>query len=176
MRRPGWLAALLVLTASASLLITASAGADTSPEQRQLVSTYSPELMLRKQTDKRNCNTTEEQYSPPTTVSTVLRNPQVKLVHYVNGRDVVVKKGPTAADIASLDDTYYLDLPGDPLDVHCPRQGSYPTDFARLRADGQAPALTYAHIATEPGHSGFVVQYFFFYYFNQFNDVHEGDW
>jgi len=72
MRRPGWLAALLVLTASASLLLTASAGADTSPEQRRLVSTYSPELMLREQTDKQNCNTTEEQYNPPTTVDTVL--------------------------------------------------------------------------------------------------------
>src|SRR6266536_1374888 len=146
MRRPGWLVALLVLMASASLLLTASAEADTSPEQRQLVSAYSPELMLREQTDKGNCNTAEEQYNPP-----------------------------TAADIAGLGDAYYLDLPGDPLDVDC-RTGSYPKDFAKLRADGDARALTYAHIATEPGHSGFVVQYFFFYYFNQFNDLHEGDW
>src|SRR3954464_8667380 len=116
MRRPGWLAALLVLTASASLLITASAGADTSPEQRQLVSTYSPQLMLREQTDKDNCSATEEQYNPPTTVNnTVLGNPQVKLVHYVNGKQGTIKKGPTAADVARLDDTYYLDLPGDPL-------------------------------------------------------------
>ena len=38
------------------------------------------------------------------------------------------------------------------------------------------PPITYAHIATEPGHTGLVVQYWFFYYFNQFNDVHEGDW
>src|SRR4051794_1732615 len=97
MRRPGWLAALLVLTASASLLITASAGADTSRDQRQLVSTYSPELMLREQTDKKNCTTTEEQYNPPTTVNnTVLGNPQVRLVHYANGRGVLIKKGPTA--------------------------------------------------------------------------------
>jgi hypothetical protein len=177
MRRPGWLATLLVLTASALLVPAASAEADSSPEQRQLISTYAPELMLREQTDGSNCSTTEEQYNPPTTVErTVLGNPGVKLVHDVNGKDVPVKSGPTAADIAGLGDTYYLDLPGDPLDVHCPRPGSYPTDFARLRADGRAPALTYAHIATEPGHSGFVVQYFFFYYFNQFNDVHEGDW
>jgi len=33
MRRPGWLAALLVSIASASLTFTASAVADTSPEQ-----------------------------------------------------------------------------------------------------------------------------------------------
>jgi hypothetical protein len=176
MRRPGRLAALLVSIASASLVLAASAVADTSPEQRQLVSTYSPNLMLREQTDKDNCTTSEEQYSPPTTVSTVLRNPAVNLVQYVDGKDVLVKRGPTASDIADLGDDYYLDLPGDPLDVKCPETGSYPQDFQRLRNDGKALALTYAHIATEPGHPGFVIQYWFFYYFNQFNDVHEGDW
>jgi hypothetical protein len=176
MRRPGRLAALLVSFASAWLVFAASAAADTSPEQRQLVSTYSPRLMFQEQTEKDNCNTSEEQYGPPTTVSTVLQNPAVKLVHYVDGKDVVVKRGPTASDIATLGDDYYLDLPGDPLEVQCPERGSYATDFARLRALGKAPALTYAHIATEPGHPGFVVQYWFFYYFNQFNDVHEGDW
>ena len=145
MRRPGWLVALLVLTASALLLPAASAEGSTSAEQRQLVSTYAPELMLREQTDGSNCSTTEEQYNPPTTVEkTVLGNPGVKLVHYVNGKDVPVKSGPTATDIAGLDDTYYLDLPGDPLDVHCPRPGSYPTDFARLRAEGKAPAAAAA--------------------------------
>jgi hypothetical protein len=170
------LAALLVLTASAWLSITATAGADASPEQRQLVSTYSPELMLREQTAADNCNTREEQYNPPTTVQVVLGNPAVKLVHDVGGKDVPIKRGPTAADIDGLGDDYYLDLPGDPLSVKCPDRGSYAKDFQALRNDGKAPAVTYAHIATEPGFPGLVVQYWFFYYFNQFNDVHEGDW
>ena len=51
---------------------------------------------------------------------------------------------------------------------------------AGLRAswceEGKAPAITYAHIAREPNHDGFVLQYWFFWYFNQFNDLHEGDW
>jgi hypothetical protein len=170
------LAALLVLTASAWLSITATAGADASPQQRQLVSTYSPELMLREQTAADNCNTREEQYNPPTTVQVVLGNPAVKLVHYVGGKDIPIKRGPTAADIDGLGDDYYLDLPGDPLSVKCPDRGSYAKDFQALRNDGKAPAVTYAHIATEPGFTGLVVQYWFFYYFNQFNDVHEGDW
>jgi hypothetical protein len=170
------LAALLVLTASAWLSITATAGADASPEQRRLVSTYSPELMLREQTAADNCNTREEQYNPPTTVQVVLGNPAVKLVHYVGGKDVPIKRGPTAADIDGLGDDYYLDLPGDPLSVKCPDRGSYAKDLQALRNDGKAPAVTYAHIATEPGFTGLVVQYWFFYYFNQFNDVHEGDW
>src|SRR3954470_5484791 len=177
MRRPGWLAAFLVFTASALLLpLTASAGAATSPEQQQLVAAYAPHLMLREQTADDNCHTREEQYNPPTTVDVVLGNPAVKLVHYTGGEDVPVKSAPTAADIDGLGDDYYLDLPGDPLDVKCPDRGSYAKDFQALRNDGKAPAVTYAHIATEPGYTGLVVQYWFFYYFNQFNDVHEGDW
>ena len=132
--------------------------------------------MLREQTAADNCNTREEQYNPPTTVQVVLGNPAVKLVHYVGGKDVPIKRGPTAADIDGLGDDYYLDLPGDPLSVKCPDRGSYAKDFQALRNDGKAPAVTYAHIATEPGFTGLVVQYWFFYYFNQFNDVHEGDW
>jgi hypothetical protein len=170
------LAALLVLMASALLVPTAIAAAATSPEQQQLVNAYAPHLMLREQTSGKNCNTREEQYNPPTTVDVALGNPAVKLVHYVGGKDVVLKTGPTAADIAGLGDDYYLDLPGDPLDVKCPEAGSYAKDFQALRNDGKAPAVTYAHIATEPGYTGLVVQYWFFYYFNQFNDVHEGDW
>src|SRR4051794_19474568 len=129
MRRPGRLAAFLVLTASASLLPTASAGAASTPEAQELVAKYAPILMLREQTNKDNCNTTEEQYNPPTTVDTVLGNPAVKLVHYAGGKDVPVKNGPSAADVAGLGDDYYLDLPGDPLDVQCPGSGSYATDF-----------------------------------------------
>ncbi len=176
LRRPGRLAALLVLTASASLVLTATAVAATSPAQQQLVAAYAPHLMLREQTADDNCNTREEQYNPPTTVDVVLGNPAVTLVHYVGGKDVPVKRGPTAADIARLGDDYYLDLPGDPLSIKCPARGSYAKDFQALRNEGKAPAVTYAHIATEPGHPGLVVQYWFFYYFNQFNDVHEGDW
>ena len=86
MRRPGWLAALLVLTASASLMHHGKRRGRTSPEQQQLVSAYAPELMLREQTAEHNCNTREEQYNPPTTVDVVLGNPAVKLVHYVGGQ------------------------------------------------------------------------------------------
>src|SRR5215208_1355127 len=175
MRRPGWLAAFLGFMASASLAFAATAVASSDAKQ-QLVSAYSPELMFREQTSDDNCKTREEQYNPSTTVDVVLGNPAVELVHYAGGNDVPIKKGPTAADIAGLGDDYYLDLPGDPLDVKCPDKGSYAKDFQGLRNDGRAPAVAYAHIATEPGHPGLVVQYWFFYYFNQFNDVHEGDW
>jgi hypothetical protein len=173
MRRPGRLAIYLAVIASVSLPATAGATSAT-PAEENLVRTYSPILMMRAQEDPVGdpCVTTEEQYNPPTWVEVVLGNPEVKLVHHVDGRDVVVKNAPTAADIASKGDDYYLDLPGDTLSPKC----TYARDYGDLKSESKAPPITYAHIAKETGHDGLVVQYWFFYYFNQFNDIHEGDW
>ncbi len=103
----------------------------------------------------------------------MLGNPRVNLVRPAEpGRPEIVRPRPTAADIAGLGGRWHLDVPGDPLNPKC----TYATDFAALNADGKAPPLTYAHIARQRGKSGLVVQYWFFYYFNQFNDIHEGDW
>ncbi|HSD23146.1 MAG TPA: hypothetical protein VLB79_02340 [Solirubrobacterales bacterium] len=175
MRRPGTLAICLAAIASVSLIApSAAAAVAPTPDEENLVRAYAPILELRAQEDPVNdpCDTTEEQYNPPTWVEVVLGNPRVKLVHYVDGREVVVKSAPTEADIAGLNEDYYLDLPGDTLNAGC----DYARDFLNLKSDGKAPPITYAHIARETGHSGLVVQYWFFYYFNQFNDVHEGDW
>jgi len=88
------------------------------------------------------------------------------------GQPEIVRPAPSAADVAGLGGRWHLDVPGDPLNAEC----TYAEDFAALKADGRAPAITYAHLARQSGKSGLVVQYWFFYYFNQFNDVHEGDW
>ena len=127
--------------------------------------------MLREQQDP-PCETSAEQYQP-TSVGTVLGNPAVTLTKGVRrrGQDAV-KKAPTAADIAGRGDDFHLDLPGDPLGDTC----VYAKDFAALKREGKAPAITYAHIARQAGHPGLAVQYWFFWYFNQFNDLHEGDW
>ena len=67
---------------------------------------------------------------------------------------------------------YHLNLPGSPLGDTC----VYAKDFAQLKREGKAPPVTYAHIARQKGRPGLAVQYWFFWYFNQFNDLHEGDW
>jgi hypothetical protein len=168
-RRPLGVATALVL-AAAAWLTAAPAFAAESPSE-QLVRTYSPIVMLRAQEDP-PCDTSEEQYEP-TTVNTVLGNPRVNLNRPPEkGEPAIARPDPTAADIAGLGGRWHLDLPGDPLNPEC----TYARDFAALKAAGKAPPITYAHIATERGHSGLVVQYWFFYYFNQFNDIHEGDW
>jgi Vacuolar protein sorting-associated protein 62 len=149
----------------------AIAARESGPAAQELIDAYAPIVMLREQQDP-PCETSAEQYQP-TSVSTMLGNPAVELTRAVPGEpEKLVKRGATAADIAGLGDEYHLDIPGDPLEDTC----VYARDFARLKREGKAPAVTYAHIAHQVGHPGLAVQYWFFWYFNQFNDVHEGDW
>ena len=160
------------------LALAAAYGLETAPPaqavtsaQQQLVSAYSPILRLRAQKDP-PCDETEEQYQP-SAVDAVLGNPRVRLVRIRKGyKTRLITAGPTAADIAGLGSSYYLDLPGDPITSDC----LYAKDFAALKKRGKVPAVTYARIASEVGFHGLVVQYWFYYYFNQFNDVHESDW
>jgi hypothetical protein len=160
----------LVAAAAAAAALTPTAGAAPLGPAQQLVRAYSPIVMLREQTDV--CDDTEEQYEP-TTVYVMLGNPRVRLLgpKQPDGRRVV-KRAPSAADVVNLGPDYHLDVPGDALNPGC----TYAKDFRALKQAGRAPPITYAHIATEPGRPGLVVQYWFFYDFNQFNDVHEGDW
>ena len=169
MLRPRRLA--LALTPLALLLAPpAPAGAESAAQR--LVEAYSPILMVREQEDP-PCGTEGEQYEA-TTVDTVLGNPAVKLLRVEeDGEEVVVKQSaPTRADIAGLGEDYFIDLPGSPLGDTC----VYAKDFAALQREGKAPAVTYAHIAREAGRPELALQYWFFWYFNQFNDLHEGDW
>jgi hypothetical protein len=152
------------------------AGAVENVEQEataaaRLADKFAPITMLREQQDP-PCDTDEEQYEP-TSVDTVLGNPTVTLQELVPGEGLVdVKKAPTAEDIAGLGEDHYLNLDGAALGDTC----IYSKDFRKLVEEGNAPAVTYAHIAREGDHEGFVLQYWFFWYFNQFNDLHEGDW
>jgi hypothetical protein len=155
------------------LIAPASAGAagerSTSAAQR-LIEAYSPRVMVREPDEV--CDTTGEQYEP-TSVGTVLDNPAVTLTEAdSSGDETIVEHSPGVADIAGLGEKYHLNLPGSPLGDTC----VYARDFARLKREGKAPPVTYAHIARERGRPGLAVQYWFFWYFNQFNDLHEGDW
>jgi hypothetical protein len=163
-----------VVTAAALLLLpAASRGEAGQPSAAQrLAAEYSPIVMVRKQTDP-PCDTSAEQYEP-TSVDTVLGNPTVTLERAVPGhkRPQPVRKAASARQIAGLSPNHYLNLRGNPLGDTC----VYARDFAALRREGRAPVVTYAHIAREIGHPGLALQYWFFWYFNQFNDLHEGDW
>jgi hypothetical protein len=166
--------ALLCLPATADAAAVNTKDTELVPDAaaQKLAARYVPITMLREE-QKPPCETSAEQYQP-TSIDTVLGNPTVTLTHdnLQTGRLEDVKKAPTAADIAGLPDGYYLDLEGKALGDTC----IYARAFEKLVEEGKAPAVVYAHIAREPNHSGFALQYWFFWYFNQFNDLHEGDW
>jgi hypothetical protein len=168
MRRLGrWPAGL----ATVSALLLATSGSAFADAARRLAEAHAPIAMVREQQHP-PCDTSEEQYQP-TSVETVLGNPGVTLYRDVPGKQpVAIERAPDASDIAGVGSDHYLDLTGDPLGNTC----VYAKDFAGQVEDGDAPAIVYAHIARERGHPGFVLQYWFYWYFNQFNDLHESDW
>jgi hypothetical protein len=165
---------VLALVVALLCLASAAAGAPVVTSTRvaqRLADKYAPIVMMRSQ-DNGLCDISQEQYGPPTSVELVLNDPKVRLLFH-NGRGTrLVKRAPTVADLAGLGEGYYLDLPGNPLRPGC----TYAKAFAAMKRAGHGSAVTYARIARQPGYPGFVLQYWFFYYFNQFNDLHEGDW
>ena len=157
--------AIPIAVAAAVCALAPAAGAAVGA-RAELAETYAPIINLRVQQDP-PCDSSAEQFQP-TTVDVVLGNPAVDLIT----PDAPPKAAPTARDIAGLGSGYYLDLPGDPLNPGC----TYGRAFAELADAGDAPPITYAHFRRQPDHPGFVLQYWFYYYFNQFNDLHESDW
>jgi hypothetical protein len=165
-----WLAgfaAVVILVLSCGV----SPGRAAPSAAQRLVDAYSPIVMMGEQS-KDVCDASDEQYGPPTSVDVVLANPRVRLMVHVARKNRLVMLAPTVADIAGRGAQTYLDLPGSPLSPRC----KYAKDFAAIRRAGHAPAVTYAHLDREPGHPGLAVQYWFSYYFNHFNDLHESDW
>ena len=103
----------------------------------------------------------------------MLGNPRVKLVHYVGRQGRSGEDGPrppptSPASATTTTSTFRVTR----SDAGC----TYAKDFADLQGRRQGAGDHLRPHRTRAGYSGLVVQYFFFYYFNQFNDVHEGDW
>ncbi len=165
-----WATAFFVLCASSAFAAEPELAGEAAA--KQLAKKYVPTVMLREEQHP-PCETSAEQYQP-TSVETMLGNPTVILQHYDErtGKLEDVKRAPTVKDVAGLKGDYYLNLRGEALGDTC----VYARDFAQLVLEEKAPQVTYAHIAREPNHDGFALQYWFFWYFNQFNDLHEGDW
>ncbi len=140
-----------------------------APIADQLAQKYAPIVSLP-DLDK-PCQPGGSSFSPEP-VDIVLNNPEVLLKRASN--DTTIREGPTSADLYGFGSTQYfgtyLDLPGDPANPGC----RFERDALRFAA-GQ-PQVTYARIARQDDGNGLVLQYWFFYYFNDWNNKHEGDW
>jgi hypothetical protein len=106
----------------------------------------------------------------PMDVDALFGQPTVALRGPWNGSDLV-KIRPTAQDLAGGLYEYHLDFPGDALDPGCGYER-----WARRISEGHRPTV-YAHVATDPAHLGrLALQYWLFYAYNDWNNLHEGDW
>lgn len=160
MRRALGLTAVL-----AAALVLAPIASATSADEHALAAKFSPVVRLVEQPEP--CGPGEPY--EPMNVDALFGNDTVALRGPWNRTDLITV-GPTAKDLAHLYE-YHLDFPGDPLDPGC----GYET-WSRLLMEGRSPTV-YAHVATDPAHPGkLALQYWLFYVFNDFNNLHEGDW
>ena len=154
------MAAIAVLAVLSAPAIARAAG----DAELRLAQRYVPILARKKQS--KPCGKGEAYR--PTSVDLVLGNREVALRDRHNR---VVTTAPTASALFGKPAGFYLDLPGNPLHPGC----RFERDFLRWNAG--RPAVTYVHVATEPGIPGkLALQFWFYYTFNNFNDKHESDW
>jgi hypothetical protein len=150
----------------ALLALLAPARAVAAPaDEEALAERFAPVVRLVEQPEECGLG---EPYEPMD-VELLFDEPTVALRGPWKATDLV-EIGPTAADLADLYE-YHLDFPGDALDPGCDYER-----WARRLSEGEVPAV-YAHVATDPGHPRkLALQYWFFYAYNDFNNLHEGDW
>ena len=155
----------IVLAGAAGLLGVAAPAGAALADERALADRYAPVVRLVHQAEE--CGPGEPY--EPMDVNALFGDQTVALRGPWNPVDLV-KIGPTAKDLVDRFE-YHLDFPGDPLDPGCGYER-----WSRLITEGTAPTV-YAHVATEATNPGkLALQYWFFYAFNEFNNLHEGDW
>lgn len=164
--------AVIVLTSAGGAPAGAARGAASPAQAPQvadpaqlLAERYRPVILTQEQT--KPCGSGEPYI--PMSVEAVLGNPEVALRQRGDGNPVVMW-GPTAADLYDLGEGFFLDYPGDALDPGC----LYEKDSRKYNAD-IGPTI-YAHIVEHAAADRLVVEYWFFWYFNDWNNKHEGDW
>jgi hypothetical protein len=163
-RRSSFRWTLLVLVLAA-LAVAPSAAADLADETA-LAERYAPVVRLVEQ---------EEECGPgepyrPLDVEALFDEPTVALRGPWGGGDLVTI-GPAANELSRGLFEYHLDFPGDALNPGCDYE-----KWGRRIEQGREPTV-YAHVAAEKGKPGrLALQYWIFYVFNDWNNLHEGDW
>ncbi|HEY7706402.1 MAG TPA: hypothetical protein VH968_04465 [Gaiellaceae bacterium] len=157
-------AGLVLAAFSAALTLAPPAGADLADETA-LAERFAP--VVRVVDQERECGY-GERYGP-VDVDVLFDEPTVALRGPWNASDLIAI-GPSSDDLDNRFE-YHLDFPGDALSPGCGYER-----WTRRITEGSGPAV-YAHVVGDPGHPGkLALQYWFFYTFNEFNNLHEGDW
>jgi hypothetical protein len=163
--------AVALAVAGAFAASPVDAQADDAAPAQELVEKYAPIMMLKEQ--EASCDPDGEPYAPQS-VEIVLDNPDVVL-RQVGNQNPTLKVAPTAADLYQRSEGFFLDFPGSALAPGC----IYEQDFDRYTntVTGERKPVVYAHIATQADEPDkLAVQYWFYWYFNDWNNKHESDW
>jgi hypothetical protein len=160
--------ALFALLSSAAVLLLAGAppAAAGTADEAALAARFAPVIRLVDQPQP--CG--PGQPYVPIDVDLLFDEPTVALRGPWGGGDLV-KVAPSADDLAAGLYEYHLDFPGDALNPGC----GY-LDWSRRINQGHPPTV-YAHVAADPAYPGqLALQYWTYYVFNDWNNLHEGDW
>jgi hypothetical protein len=148
------------------VLAGSPAAAASLGDEQALADRYAPVVRIVQQ--KEECGPGEPY--EPMDVDALFGAPTVALRGPWNASDLV-KIGPTAKDLSRGLYEYHLDFPGNALEPGC----SYER-WARRITKGHDPTA-YAHVVRDPAHPGkLALQYWLFYAYNDWNNLHEGDW
>ena len=155
---------MLALLGAGAVVLVPAAAADGAQESA-LAQRYAPVVRLVAHTD---CAPGKPYL--PINVNLLFGEPTVALRGPWGPGDLV-KIGPTAKDLSKGLFDYHLDFPGSALAPGC----DY-LRWQRMLVEDQSPVV-YAHIATDAERPGkLALQYWLFYVFNDWNNLHEGDW
>jgi hypothetical protein len=155
----------LIGVAAVGLLWSPAALADLRDETA-LAERHAPVVRLVEQAEE--CGHGEPY--EPMDVDLLFDEPTVALRGPWNAVDLI-EVGPSVDVVGRGLYEHHLDFPGDALNPGCTYER-----WARQLTEGHEPAV-YAHVATDPGYPGQVaLQYWLFYAYNDWNNLHEGDW
>ncbi len=172
MPRRAWRSALAATIASIAVMSVGATAAAGAPEPvddaaQELADRFAPVIMLKEQEEE--CDPSGEPYAPAS-VEIVLDNPEIAL-RQVGGGNPTVMRGPSAGDLLGLGEGFFLDFPGSSLEPGC----IYQRDFDKFTE--AYPPTVYAHIVQQSDVPDRVfVQYWIYWYYNDWNNKHESDW
>lgn len=163
---------LISLCVVASVLPTGiAAQEDDRPAEQILAERYSPVAYVKVQ--EQQCGVPPYEGEPYLIlpVEMVLENERVLIRDGANN-DQVVATGVSAQELATYGPTTYMDFPGDPRRPGC----TYETDERLRIEEADLTPTTYARFFFDEEEGRLALQYWFFWYFNDWNNTHESDW
>jgi hypothetical protein len=168
-------AAYLVLIVGLSAMLPAGspvAAQTVDPLLQELADSYAPIVMLRDQDG--SCDKDGEGYFPAP-VDWIFDNPDIRLRADAGGEvasDPVLAQGFTPADLATAGPGAYIDFPNDPHHPGCSFERYFKLNAERFALQ----PTTYVEVAIDEGKREIYLQYWFWYLFNDWNNLHESDW